>query len=214
MILFLWPHSSCPNGLETSNTAPAHPHATSVAVYPALFSFFIGNIRDFLLVISSNYRISCIYRPPLISAMCERMGHRPLWGHSSKWMNEHKNDKNKWNVGTRLDLSSLTIPSCPLPPNPGLRCRSNHSLLHFRGVSPIAVWRDTEDLKKRSKQRLIERGRRRNSWFLPSLFVPRTIARRGWQLESESLGLGNQGLFSPPFYTVFLLVIYWPIWSD
>ena len=37
MILFLWPHCSCPNGLVTSNMAPAHPHATSVAVYPALF---------------------------------------------------------------------------------------------------------------------------------------------------------------------------------
>ena len=36
MIIFLWPHSSCQNGLETSNMAPAHPHATSVAVYPAL----------------------------------------------------------------------------------------------------------------------------------------------------------------------------------
>ena len=37
MILFLWPHRSCPNDLVTSNMAPAHPHATSVAVYPALF---------------------------------------------------------------------------------------------------------------------------------------------------------------------------------
>ena len=37
MILFLWPHCSCPNGLVTSNMTPAHPHATSVAVYPALF---------------------------------------------------------------------------------------------------------------------------------------------------------------------------------
>ena len=37
MILFLWPHCSCPNGLVTSNMAPVHPHATSVAVYPALF---------------------------------------------------------------------------------------------------------------------------------------------------------------------------------
>ena len=35
MILFLWPHCSCPNGLMTSNMAPAHPHATSVAVYPS-----------------------------------------------------------------------------------------------------------------------------------------------------------------------------------
>ena len=28
---------SCPNGLVTPNMAPAHPHATVVAVYPALF---------------------------------------------------------------------------------------------------------------------------------------------------------------------------------
>ena len=37
MILFFGPHCSCPNSLVTSNMAPAHPHATSVAVYPALF---------------------------------------------------------------------------------------------------------------------------------------------------------------------------------
>ena len=33
----LWPHCSYPNGQVTSNTAPAHLHATGVAVYPALF---------------------------------------------------------------------------------------------------------------------------------------------------------------------------------
>ena len=36
-----WPHCSCPNNLVTSIMAPAHPHATSVAVYPALFYFLI-----------------------------------------------------------------------------------------------------------------------------------------------------------------------------
>ena len=36
MIVFHWPHCACPNGLVNSNMAPAHPHATSVAVYPAL----------------------------------------------------------------------------------------------------------------------------------------------------------------------------------
>ena len=30
-------HRCCTNGLVTSHMAPAHPHATSVAVYPALF---------------------------------------------------------------------------------------------------------------------------------------------------------------------------------
>ena len=33
----LWPHCSCPNDGEALNMAPAHPHATWVAVYPALF---------------------------------------------------------------------------------------------------------------------------------------------------------------------------------
>ena len=33
----LWPHCSCPNALVTQNMAPAHPHATGVAVYPTLF---------------------------------------------------------------------------------------------------------------------------------------------------------------------------------
>ena len=42
MILFLWPHCSCPNGLVTSNMAPAHPNATSVAVYPAVLNSWIA----------------------------------------------------------------------------------------------------------------------------------------------------------------------------
>ena len=32
----LWPHCSCPNDMVTLITAPAHPHATGVAVYPAV----------------------------------------------------------------------------------------------------------------------------------------------------------------------------------
>ena len=31
-----WPYCSCPNDLVTSIMAPAHPHKTGVAVYPAL----------------------------------------------------------------------------------------------------------------------------------------------------------------------------------
>ena len=27
-VLLFWPHRSCPNGLVTSNTAPAHPHGS------------------------------------------------------------------------------------------------------------------------------------------------------------------------------------------
>ena len=34
---FFWLYCSCPNAQLTSNMAPAHPHATGVAVYPALF---------------------------------------------------------------------------------------------------------------------------------------------------------------------------------
>ena len=37
MIFVLWPYCSCPNGLMTSNIAPAHPHTTGITVYPALF---------------------------------------------------------------------------------------------------------------------------------------------------------------------------------
>ena len=49
MILFLWPHCSCLNGLVTSNMAPAHPHATSVAVYPALLTIPSTLFKPFLL---------------------------------------------------------------------------------------------------------------------------------------------------------------------
>ena len=38
----LWPHCSCPSDQVTSNTAPAHPHATGVVVYPALLSLQAG----------------------------------------------------------------------------------------------------------------------------------------------------------------------------
>ena len=37
-----WPYCSCPNDLVTSIMAPAHPHATGVAVYPALFLSKVG----------------------------------------------------------------------------------------------------------------------------------------------------------------------------
>ena len=35
----------CPNGLVTSNIAPAHPHATSVAVYPVLFNNELMSVK-------------------------------------------------------------------------------------------------------------------------------------------------------------------------
>ena len=43
MIFILWPYCSRPNDLVTSNMAPAHPHATGVPMYPALF--FIQTLR-------------------------------------------------------------------------------------------------------------------------------------------------------------------------
>ena len=38
MIFIFVPHCSRPNGLKTTNMAPAYLHATSVALHPALFS--------------------------------------------------------------------------------------------------------------------------------------------------------------------------------
>ena len=48
MIFIFGHHCSCPNGLVTSNIAPAHPHATSVTVYPALF-FLVADTRLYTL---------------------------------------------------------------------------------------------------------------------------------------------------------------------
>ena len=53
-----WPHCSCPNDGVTSIMAPAHPHATGVAVYPALFKFiFPYFFRSFLGKI-----IHCVFK--------------------------------------------------------------------------------------------------------------------------------------------------------
>ena len=49
LILFFWRHCSCPNGQVTSTMAPAHLHATSVDVYPALFCFFVFSSWDPIL---------------------------------------------------------------------------------------------------------------------------------------------------------------------
>ena len=43
-ICVLWPYCSCPNDGVASNMAPAHPHATSVAVYPALLYMSFWNV--------------------------------------------------------------------------------------------------------------------------------------------------------------------------
>ena len=41
-----WPYCSCPNDLVTSIMAPAHPHATGVAVYPALLLWISVFFKD------------------------------------------------------------------------------------------------------------------------------------------------------------------------
>ena len=42
----LWPHYPCPHTLLTSNTAPAHRHATGLAVYPVV----IGHATEYITV--------------------------------------------------------------------------------------------------------------------------------------------------------------------
>ena len=42
-----WPYCSCPNDLVTPIMAPAHPHATGVAVYLALFSLIFIAINTY-----------------------------------------------------------------------------------------------------------------------------------------------------------------------
>ena len=51
-IIILWPYCSYPIALVSSNIAPAHPHTTGVAVYPALFqkSVTVRNLRRDVLV--------------------------------------------------------------------------------------------------------------------------------------------------------------------
>ena len=49
-----WAHCSCPNAPVTfSITAPAHPHATRVAVYPALFILILFSTKsDFVTILA------------------------------------------------------------------------------------------------------------------------------------------------------------------
>ena len=57
MIFILGPYCSCPKGLVVSNTAPAHPRATCVAVYPALFSLTSDRERINLSLYNLNFFI-------------------------------------------------------------------------------------------------------------------------------------------------------------
>ena len=78
-----WPHCSCPNDQMTSNTAPAHPHATGVAMYPALFFW--------TLMLLTKWSSDLKYGPcPPIRDLCSRVsGLVKLWRFSiSDWRSE------------------------------------------------------------------------------------------------------------------------------
>ena len=67
MFFILWRHCSGQNGLVTSNMAPAHPHATGVAVYPALLSLFDTNPYDLgLQSQKKNGHLISLWRPLLV----------------------------------------------------------------------------------------------------------------------------------------------------
>ena len=61
MIFIFGPHCSCRNGLVTSNVAPAHPHATSVSVHPALFFAFHGRQCTFFFAYAFSI-LSFVYQ--------------------------------------------------------------------------------------------------------------------------------------------------------
>ena len=65
MIFIFGPYCFCPNGLVTSNMAPAHPHATSVAGYLALF-FLILNIFLLFSFILFWHHFFIVYRERII----------------------------------------------------------------------------------------------------------------------------------------------------
>ena len=58
-----WHHCSCSNDLVTSIMAPAHPHATGVAVYPALL-FWICSNKHGLVAQKKVYRPLLLSLPP------------------------------------------------------------------------------------------------------------------------------------------------------
>ena len=58
--LAFWAYGSCPDALVTfSSTAPAHPHATRVAVYPALLFLFLDRIDSLFLILSLERMKKC-----------------------------------------------------------------------------------------------------------------------------------------------------------
>ena len=65
LILFcfcgLWPYCSCPNDQVTSNTAPAYPHTTVVAMYSALFWMWMSDLFTKFMFACESLKISSIY---------------------------------------------------------------------------------------------------------------------------------------------------------
>ena len=74
MIFIFGPHCSCPNGPVTSNMVPVHPHATSVAVYPALFLFNAEKKTRFVISLVfegfCDFYASSKSPPPLSNSSC------------------------------------------------------------------------------------------------------------------------------------------------
>ena len=80
----LWPHCSCPNDGVTSIMAPAHPHATGVAVYLALLLNQVIPDRIYLIVSAllsrQNRNIQALMALPLapFSILAAGYGHIKL----------------------------------------------------------------------------------------------------------------------------------------
>ena len=61
MFFILRPYCSCPNAMQTSNLAPAHPHTTGIAVYPALLSGRLIGMVGLVGLISRSPNIFSLY---------------------------------------------------------------------------------------------------------------------------------------------------------
>ena len=67
-----WPFCPCPNDMVTSIMAPAHPHATGVAVYPALLHLEQGR------ALSDQYFLSYSARIEELTNSREAISAKPL----------------------------------------------------------------------------------------------------------------------------------------
>ena len=68
-------HCTWPNGLVTSTMAPAHTHATSEAMYPALFFSFLFSCIEILLSYFSSWLICNKYRTTFacLTISCQKL---------------------------------------------------------------------------------------------------------------------------------------------